>query len=386
MQRKIGRRNRRAEEPLSVRIGISLGEATRREEDYFGHPVIEASRLCTAAAGDEVLVSELVRAMATTGSHQLEEVGDLELKGLTEPLRTFRLAWEERSVNGVPLPSRLGRLQVVDFVGRDEERTELGDIAAAAEAGHRQVALISGEPGIGKTRLAAQTALDLHARGAAVLVGRSTEDVDPPHRPWSEALSHYVEHAPQPVVDRHVEQHGGELTRLAPGLAERVADLPPPRQTDAETERYLLRAAAIGLLLEATREHAVVVVLDDLQWADSQSLALLKHLVSSTADAELLVLGTHRDSELTRAHPLHQLLGDLRREEGVRRIGLTGLGKDDVGSLVGAVLGDELPAESPASPRRSPVRPTATRSTSARSSAISTKPGRSPRAKAAAGR
>ena len=61
MQRRIARRNRRAEEPLSVRIGVSLGEATRREDDYFGHPVIEASRLCAAAEGDEVLVSDLVR-------------------------------------------------------------------------------------------------------------------------------------------------------------------------------------------------------------------------------------------------------------------------------------------------------------------------------------
>ena len=75
------------------------------------------------------------------------------------------------------------------------------------------------------------------------------------------------------------------------------------------------------MFVEATREQPVVVVLDDVQWADSQSLALLKHLVSSTADCELLVLGTHRESELTRGHPLNQVLGDLRREEGVRRSG-----------------------------------------------------------------
>ena len=86
-----------------------------------------------------------------------------------------------------------------------------------------------------------------------------------------------------------------------------------------------------------------MILLDDLHWADSQTLALLKHLVTSTADSELLVLGTHRDSELTRGHPLNQTLGDLRREEGVRRIGLTGLQKDDVGSLMREMIGDELP-------------------------------------------
>ena len=346
MQRRIARRNRRAEEPLSVRIGVSLGEATRRESDYFGHPVIEASRLCAVAAGDEILVSDLVRAMTSSRAHDLEEVGDLELKGMTEPVRAFRLAWQAGAeASDIPLPARFSRSPAFDFVGRADERSQLDQIGAAAESGHRQVALVSGEPGIGKSRLAAQTAIDLHSRGAAVLFGRSTEDVDPPHRPWAEALSHYVEHAPQSVIDRHVDRHGGELRRLAPGLSDRVADLPPPSQTDSETERYLLRAAAIGLLQEAAREQVVVVVLDDLQWADSQSLALLRHLVSSTSDAELLVLGTHRESELTRGHPLNQVLGDLRREEGVRRISLTGLGEDDVDSLMQAVLGESLPEE-----------------------------------------
>ncbi|HEY7255050.1 MAG TPA: AAA family ATPase [Solirubrobacterales bacterium] len=340
MQRKIARRNRRADEPLAVRIGISLGEATRREEDYFGHPVIEASRLCAVADGDEVLVSDLVRAMATSSADALEEVGDLELKGMSEPVKAFRLEWSSAGDGGgIPLPPRLSRVPRSGFVGRLDERAQLAEVAAAAEAGHRQLALISGEPGVGKSRLAAQVAIDLHSRGAAVLFGRSTEDVDPPHRPWAEALSHYVEHAQQAVLERHVERHGGELLRLAPGLADRVADVPQPRNTDAETERYLLRAAAIGMFVEAARQQEVVVILDDVQWADSQSLALLKHLVSATADCELLVLGTHRESELTRGHPLNQVLGDLRREEGVRRIALTGLETDDVGALMESILG-----------------------------------------------
>jgi class 3 adenylate cyclase/tetratricopeptide (TPR) repeat protein len=344
MQRKIARRNRRAEEPLSVRVGISLGEATRRENDYFGHPVIEASRLCAAAEGDEVLVSDLVRAMATSRVHDLEQVGGLELKGMAEPVKAFRLLWPTAGMaSAIPLPVRLSRVPASRFVGRLEERAQLQEIAAAAEAGHRQLALISGEPGIGKSRLAAQAAIELHAGGAAVLFGRSSEDIDPPLRPWAEALSHYVEHAPKPIIERHVERHGGELRRLAPGLVDRVPDVPAPKNTDAETERYLLRAAAIGMFVEASREQLVVVVLDDVQWADSQSLALLRHLISSTADCELLLLGTHRESELTRGHPFNQVLGDLRREEGVRRIGLTGLDSDDVGTLMEGVLGRSLP-------------------------------------------
>lgn len=346
MQRKLARRNRRADEQLSVRIGVSLGEATRVEDDFFGAPVIEASRLCGAAEGDEVLVSDLVRTMASSHDHELEPVGGLQLKGIADPVTAFRLAWQSGGdLDAVPLPPRLRGVPPVGFVGRTEERSRLSEIAAAAEAGSRRVALLSGEPGIGKTRLASHTALDLHARGAAVLFGHGTEGLDAPYRAWAEALSHYVEHGPQRVLERHVERHGGELVRLAPVLADRVADLPSPKQTDSETERYLLRAAAVGLLQEAAREQLIVIVLDDLQWADGQSLALLKHLVASRPDVELLVLGTHRDSELTRGHPLLQLLGDLRREPGVERIDLAGLRREDVGALMAAAVGYELPEE-----------------------------------------
>ncbi|HET6997364.1 MAG TPA: AAA family ATPase [Solirubrobacterales bacterium] len=342
MQRRIARRNRRAEEQLSIRVGVSLGEATREDDDYFGPPVIEASRLCAAAEGDEVLVSELAGTTASRRDHDLHPVGELSLKGLPDPLTAFRLAWQTGEEEpGPPLPPRLREAPRVEFVGRAEERARLGEIATAARAGRRQLVLISGEPGIGKTRLATDTALEMRGRGAAVLFGRSTEGLEAPFRAWAEALSHYVEHGPQRVLERHAERHGGELTRLVPRLGLRIPGLPPPKQTDSETERYLLLAAAVGLLQEASREQTLVVVLDDLQWADSQTLALLKHLVTSVTDAELALLATHRDAELSRGNPLNQLLGDLRHEGGIERIDLTGIGREDVGALMRAAVGYE---------------------------------------------
>lgn len=343
MQQRIARRNRRADEQLSVRIGISLGEAVREEGDYFGTPVVEAARLCAAAAGDEVLVSDLVRSTARNGDHELQPVGELKMKGFPEPVAAFRLAWElgvEQA--GLPLPSRLRGAPQLSFVGRKEERARLAEITAAAQRGRRQLVLLSGEPGIGKTRFASNAALELHASGAAVLFGRGIEGIEIPYRLWAQALSHYVERGPQRVLEAHVERHGGELTRLVPQLADRVGDVPPPKQTDSETERYLLFAAAVGLLREASAERTLVVILDDLHWADSQSLALLKHLVASESDGELLVLATHRGSEFVRGHPLTRLLGDLRNEVGVERIDLGGLGSGEVGAMIEAATGYEL--------------------------------------------
>jgi class 3 adenylate cyclase len=128
MQRRLARRNRRADEQFSVRIGLSLGEATREEHDFFGPPVIEASRLCAAADGDQVLVSDLLRMMVSGRGHDFEPVGDLELKGMPEPVAAFELGWQSgdaEDAGGVRLPARLrgvppGRLR----------RPERGAVAA----------------------------------------------------------------------------------------------------------------------------------------------------------------------------------------------------------------------------------------------------------------
>ena len=348
MQRRLARRNRRSDEQFSVRIGVSLGEATREEDDFFGPPVIEASRLCAAADGDQVLVPDLLRSMVSGRGHEFEPVGELQLKGMPGPVTAFQLGWrsgDAEVARDVPLPGRLKGVPPVGFVGRREEQSRLDEIAAAAREGQRQVVLISGEPGIGKTRLATHAALEMHAKGSVVLFGSSTEGLEAPYSAWGQALSHYVAHGPREVIEAHIERHGGELKRLAPGLASRIPDLPQPKEADPETERHLLHAAAVGLLEAAAREDPLVVVFDDLQWADAQALALFKHLVASISDAELLVLGTYRDTELARGQRLTQLLGDLRREQGVHRIDLGGLGRDDVGALMEVAVGQELPAQ-----------------------------------------
>src|SRR5207302_5936635 len=132
-------------------------------------------------------------------------------------------------------------------------------------------------------------------------------------------------HAPESALRLHVTRHGGELTRLVPALRRVVADVPPPRESDPETERYLLFGAVVGLLEAASEDARIAIVLDDLQWADRQSLSLLKHVAEQTPGLPLLVVGAFRESDLDRSHPLTSVLADLRRVEGVERIALAGL-------------------------------------------------------------
>jgi tetratricopeptide (TPR) repeat protein len=228
--------------------------------------------------------------------------------------------------------------------GRGAEAEALGLAWAKAKDGQRQVVLLAGEPGIGKTRLATETARAAHGEGGTVLFGACDEDVGLPYRPFVEALRHYVAHAPEAVLAAHARTHRGELARLVPELGRRLADLPAPQVAEAETERFLLFEAVAGLLAVASQESPIVLVLDDLQWAGAPELLLLKHLVRSAAPMRLLVIGTYRDTDLARTHPLTAVLADLRREVGVERASLHGLDDAAMEALVAAVARHELDA------------------------------------------
>jgi predicted ATPase len=113
-------------------------------------------------------------------------------------------------------------------------------------------------------------------------------------------------------------------------------------ESDPETERYLLYTAVAGLLEGAGEEEPLLLILDDLQWADGPTLSLLRHVVTAGSPMRVMVVGTYRDSDLSRDHPLSALLAALRREKGVERVKLTGLDSEDVLALMEAAAGHEL--------------------------------------------
>ncbi len=343
MQRAIEVRNRRAAEQLGVRIGVSLGEATAEDGDYFGEPVVESARLCARAEGGQIILNSLVRQLAgSRDGHSFKPLGGLELKGISGSVEAFELQWEPAAAVGLALPERLRELPATAYVGRATERERLTELWEQAREGSLRVAMVGGEAGVGKTRLSTHLALQAHGEGATVLLGRCDEDLGVPYQPWVQALGYLVKEAPRPVLDGHVERFGGDLARLVPALGDRVEQLPPPRQSDPETERYLMYAAVAGLLEGAGQQEPLLLILDDLHWADAPTLSLLRHVVTAGSSMPVMVVGTYRDSDLSRDHPLTTLLADLRREQGVERVKLTGLGGGDVLELMEAVAGHEL--------------------------------------------
>jgi class 3 adenylate cyclase len=347
IQQAIDRLNRsgKAAVPLAVRVGLSAGDVSFEDDDVHGTPVIEASRLCGVAGGGEILASEMVRWLARSSDAEVfTPVGGFDLKGLRDPIPVVRVAWEPAAASPIPMPALLtdvGRI----FVGRDAELERLGQLWKEAAAGERRIALLAGEPGVGKTRLAAELAASAHREGAVVLAGRCDEDLGVPYQPFVEALHHFVDHSAHEDLPEHLGRYGGELARLVPELAERVPDLPPPLRSDPETERYRLFDAVAAWLASASVEGPLLLVLDDLQWAAKPTLLLLRHVVRSSDLKRVLVLGTYRDTELARDHPLVHVVADLRRQGTVERICLTGLDSSGVAAFMEQAAGPELDDE-----------------------------------------
>jgi len=330
--------------PLAIRVGLALGDVTFEEDDVFGTPVVEAARLVAAARGGQILATAVVRVVGGGRSGaSFSDLGSLSLKGLPEPVPVFEVTWEQPEP-AIPMPALLTDVGPI-FVGRHDAMERLKQLWKEAVAGERRVALLAGEPGVGKTRLAAEVAALAHGDGAAVLAGRCDEDMGVPYQPFVEALHHFLTHAPAEDLGAGLGRHSGELARLVPEVAERAPEALAPLRSDPETERYRLFDAVAGWLAVLSAGQPVLLVLDDLQWAAKPTLLLLRHLTRSAEPMRLLVVGTYRDTELGHDHPLVEVLADLRRQSGVERFSLLGLDEGGVVQYLegatGQALGDE---------------------------------------------
>ncbi len=348
MQQRVDRSTRGTEFSEGLRVGMSGGEVSREDGDYFGDPVVEAARLCALCESGQILAADIVRLTAGRRSrHECRPLGPRILKGLVDPVETVEVQWEPLdavlSTGAIGLPGRLTIRPDAGIVGRTAEVGVLSDAYEAVAGGTgREMVLVSGEAGLGKTTLVAEAARSAFNKGACVLFGHCEEDLATPYQLIAESLNHYVTHATETQLLAHVAAHGSELARLVPALANRVPDLPASKATDSDTERFLLFGATVGLLASISEHQPVVLVLDDLQWADRGSLQLLRHLATTDVPMRLVVFGTYRDSELANTHVLVETLGALRRLDGIRRLELGGLDDAGVIALMEATAGHPL--------------------------------------------
>ena len=251
---------------------------------------------------------------------------------------TPRRAARSTPSSWLPLSSELA--QETSVIGRDRALAQLNsDLALVSGTGSRTV-VVEGEAGIGKTTLLAGFARSVHAqsvnRGAAtVLYGRCPPD-PAPLEPFRSLFEYVVEHLPADVLEAHTAHSGPRLGRMLP---RRSDDLDPDGMTDIDdaTERHLLFDAAGDLLRRIGATNPVVVLLDDLQWAEPTALGLLRHLGRQLVDAPILWVLSVRDTDQHRGSQLSAALADLERRPS-RRIALPGLSDADLAELAASLV------------------------------------------------
>ena len=298
-----------------------------------------AKRLCDMATGGQILCSSTVAGLLRgRAAFRFKDLGAKTLKGIAEPEVVFEIEFEQATGAGpLPLPPLLASLERIALVGREAPLARLcAALEATTGAGQRRASLIAGEPGIGKTRLAAELAFAAHTGGATVLFGRCDEDPLMPYQPFVEALRFAIANGDVETLGRWVGRRGADLTRLVPELAERLP-VGEPMRGDPDNDRARLFDAVLGFLENLSRDRPLVLVLDDLHWADKPSLLLLMHLLRSAQPAPILVVGTYRETDLDRRHPLTEVLADLRRIEGYERVLLRGLDVAETEALMQSV-------------------------------------------------
>ncbi|MCH8108013.1 MAG: protein kinase [Chloroflexi bacterium] len=231
------------------------------------------------------------------------------------------------------------------FVGRQRE---MGDLKAALEdalSGRGRLVMLVGEPGIGKTRTAQELVTYAGLRGAQVLWGRCYEgEGAPPYWPWVQAIRSYVRNREPEQLRSDMGAGAADIAEIVSDVGEQLPGLNPPAQLEPEQARFKLFDSITAFLRSAGQRQPLVLVLDDLHWADHPSLLLLEFVARELSNARLLIIGTYRDVEVSRRHPLSQTLGELTRERLFQRVLLRGLDRGDVGRFIELVSGVTPPS------------------------------------------
>jgi DNA-binding SARP family transcriptional activator len=220
------------------------------------------------------------------------------------------------------------------FVGRERELALLDDALAGARAGRGSLVLLSGEAGIGKSRLTEELAGLASTTGARVLWGRCWEAGGAPaYWPWVQALRAYVRDCDPDSLHEQLGRGTEDVAQLLPELRDLFEDVPEPPSTDSEDARFRLFDSTAAFLRRAAATRPLVVVLDDMHAADASSLLLLEFVASELADARVLVLATYRDPELPPGDPTAAALAGVARR-ATTRISLVGLRESEVASYI----------------------------------------------------
>jgi class 3 adenylate cyclase/DNA-binding CsgD family transcriptional regulator/tetratricopeptide (TPR) repeat protein len=369
IQRKMALRNESLADDrrFEFRIGINLGDIIVDSEDIHGDGVNIAARLeAIAEAGGVCISADVYRQVRNKPGFEFEDLGEHSVKNIAAPIQVYRVTRDEQVEKSPDLLTAAGSFPAGStskggenpleamlenmastrqqpptmLVGRETEKESLAEAYAEARQGSGNIALIRGEPGIGKSCLASTFAEAVKDDSTWVVYGQCHETLgSPPFWPWLQILRNLQ------LTD---DSLGLSPAAIFGDLA--AADKQQSRSSsllssDIGSEQFLLFSKIANVLAQYASQRTLILVIDDLHWADKSSLLLLSHICRRLSQQAMLVIGTYRDIEITRKHPLFESLGDISRQAKLRRIPLKGLSEQDVSGFIENTVSQTLSPE-----------------------------------------
>jgi predicted ATPase/class 3 adenylate cyclase len=343
-------------EPVKVRMGLHTGFAEKYEGGYRGYiTMARVQRVMSCGHGGQILLSheitEQIRERLPQGA-VVRDLGRHQLKGLNQPEHLFQLVTDDLRANFPPLKSKpvapshrgavfslLDHIMRGQLIGRESEMSELEGFWNRAERGEGHLVLLSGEPGIGKTRLVEELSAFANLRGALVLEGHFHPELGVTYLGFREALQDYLRSIPPDHARAVIGTSAPELVKLVPEVESIIPNITPnPPMGELEAERLRLFDHVTQFLIRLTKKTPMLFVLEDLHWADGPSLMFLHFLLRNTRQVPILVLGTYRETELDPVRPFYETLLGMNRDRLYTRVALQGLAERKVAKLLPALL------------------------------------------------
>ncbi|MFV2039819.1 MAG: AAA family ATPase, partial [Acidimicrobiales bacterium] len=326
-------------EAVAMRIGLHTGEVIAEDGDIHGETVIIASRIEGLAPPNGVLASDTVHGVLGTARDELVDQGEANLKGIDAPWRLWLVPVADDAETDA-----LSDTDLTPYVGRASERERLRTMVEDAAGGRGGIVFLGGEAGSGKSRLAREMAVEAQRHSMTVRVGHCLDMESPPsYQPVIDQLEHAARGLTPEAFRSALGVNAPEIARLMPALRQRYDDIPePPDLSPDQERRYMLHG--VGEFIERTSTaQPVVLVYEDLHWADESTMLLIRQLAQRVADLPVLIVGTYRSNELDPDRPLATNLPPLRRDHGAVDLLLQPLSRTEVGAVIEARAGQAPP-------------------------------------------